>query len=333
MVLTNSQYDLLMSKYYDKQFKNKDLLANRTKEVYEKIPQLDDLDAQIRSLSLNRALSSLYSDDDSSSSDELKTEIQKVSMQKKKLIHDAGFPDDYLDPIYDCKDCKDTGYIDGKKCHCFEKETVNILYSQSNLATVLQRENFDTFDLNLFPDDYVDESVRLTPRENMKKYYQKAIDYVKNFDNNFENLLIYGNTGVGKTFLTNCIAKELLDSSHTVVYLTALKFFDIMGKNTFSKDISTTTKEASTSYILDSSLLIIDDLGTELNNSFTTSQLYNCIDTRLQSQKATIISTNLSFDDLRDHYSERIFSRITSNYSLIKLVGDDIRIRKVISER
>ena len=137
---------------------------------------------------------------------------------------------------------------------------------------------------------------------------------------------------MGKTFLTNCIAKELLDTSHTVVYLTSLKLFDILETYKFDRDMSQTEKDASISYILDSDLLIIDDLGTELNNSFTSSQLYHCIDSRLNQRKSTIISTNLSFDDLRETYSERIFSRLTSNYTLLKLTGDDIRLKKAIMQ-
>ena len=127
------------------------------------------------------------------------------------------------------------------------------------------------------------------------------------FDEVHSNLLLYGNTGVGKTFLTNCIAKELLDSSHTVVYLTSLQLFDILESYKFDRELSYAKKDATISYILDSDLLIIDDLGTELNNSFTSSQLYRCIDTRLNYHRSTIISTNLSFDDLREQYSERIF--------------------------
>ena len=167
----------------------------------------------------------------------------------------------------------------------------------------------------------------------MKNILNTAKDFVKNFDTQSDNLLLYGNTGVGKTFLANCIAKELLDQSHTVVYLTSLKLFDILEAYKFDRDMPFDEKNATVAYILDSDLLIIDDLGTELNNGFTSSQLYHCIDTRLNHRHSTIISTNLSFDDLRDDYSERIFSRLTSNYTLLKLTGDDIRLKKAIMQR
>lgn len=243
-----------------------------------------------------------------------------------------GYPADYLKPVYECADCKDTGYIDGRKCHCFEKLIVQYLYSQSNLKDVLEHENFSHFNLDFYPDDYTEEATGETPRDNMRHVLETVKSYLSGFSDTPGNLLLYGNTGVGKTFLTNCIAKELLDKSHTVVYLTSLKLFDILESCKFDRDLSQTRKNASLSYLLSSDLLIIDDLGTELNNSFTSSQLYHCIDTRLTNHRSTIISTNLSFDDLRERYSERIFSRITSNYTLLKITGDDIRLKKAIMQ-
>lgn len=227
---------------------------------------------------------------------------------------------------------KAAGYIDGRKCHCFEKLIVQYLYSQSNLKDVLEHENFSHFNLDFYPDDYTEEATGETPRDNMRHVLETVKSYLSGFSDTPGNLLLYGNTGVGKTFLTNCIAKELLDKSHTVVYLTSLKLFDILESCKFDRDLSQTQKNASLSYLLSSDLLIIDDLGTELNNSFTSSQLYHCIDTRLTNHRSTIISTNLSFDDLRERYSERIFSRITSNYTLLKITGDDIRLKKAIMQ-
>lgn len=156
------------------------------------------------------------------------------------------------------------------------------------------------------------------------------MDFIRNFDEEYDNLIFYGPTGVGKTFLTHCIAKQLLDTSHTVLYLTSLQLFDILEKNKFNKEDASTSNE-QISYIINSDLLIIDDLGTELVNSFTSSQLFYFIEERHMHRRSTIISTNLSFQELRDRYSERIFSRFTGYYNFYMIIGDDIRIRKVIS--
>ena len=142
-------------------------------------------------------------------------------------------------------------------------------------------------------------------------------------------IVLIGPTGVGKTFLTHCIAKALLDTGHTVVYLTSLQLFDILEKNKFYKTDEYINNE-QVSYILNCELLIIDDLGTELANSFTTSQLYYFIEERHMKQKSTIISTNLSLDNLRDRYSERIFSRFTGYYDFKQIIGTDIRILKAL---
>lgn len=327
MVLTNSQYQLLMSKYYDRQLKTKDLIEKRYREVITAIPEIRELDKKIRGLSVEHAKSRLSN---KGNTIDLPASIEAISREKEQLLVSHGFPVDYLKPVYTCPDCQDTGYINEKKCHCFEKEIVNYLYSQSNLKDILDDENFSHFNMEYYPDDYTEEATGLTPRDNMHNVLSTAKNFISNFAAEPGNLLLYGNTGVGKTFLTNCIAKELLDRSYTVVYLTSVKLFDILETNKFDHDLSRTEKDTSLSYILSSDLLIIDDLGTELNNSFTSSQLYYCIDTRLTHHRSTIISTNLSFDDLREQYSERIFSRITSNYTLLKITGDDIRLKKAI---
>ena len=135
----------------------------------------------------------------------------------------------------------------------------------------------------------------------------------------------YGNTGVGKTFLSNCVAKDLLDSGHSVIYFTAFQLFDILSKGVFEKDSDAIAAHQN---IFDCDLLIIDDLGTELSNSFTTSQLFLCVNERILRHRSTIISTNLNLAQVADIYSERTLSRISDSYTIIKLFGDDIRIKK-----
>lgn len=142
--------------------------------------------------------------------------------------------------------------------------------------------------------------------------------------------MLYGDTGTGKTFLSNCIAKSLLDQCFSVIYFTAFELFDIFEKNVFDRasDVSEIHHQ-----IFDCDLLIIDDLGTEFSNSFTTSQLFLCLNERLLAGKSTVISTNLSMKQIAEMYSERTFSRISSNYTLLKFFGDDIRIKKKVTSK
>ena len=239
-----------------------------------------------------------------------------------------GFAKNYLSPIYNCPDCKDTGFIEGEKCHCFKQAIIDFLYEQANLGHILKQENFNYFRFDYYADGPKDPYLGLTPRENIERIVRDCQRFIASFEDSYDNLLVYGNTGVGKTFLINCIAKEILDMSYTVVYLTSFQFFDIMEKHTFSRSLEEKT-EASHQFehIFDCDLLIIDDLGTETVNSFIASQLYQCINERHLRKKSTIISTNLSFDDIKNRYSERVFSRIVSNYKPFKLIGTDIRIK------
>ena len=271
---------------------------------------------------------------DTSALSGLRQKNEELSAKKEKLIVSYGYPADYLSPRYICSDCQDTGYIGDVKCHCFKQAIVDLLYAQSNVRHAVEKENFQTFSYKYYYEDYIDETTHQTPLANIKRVVAAAKEFVQNFDDSSDNLLIYGSTGVGKTFLSNCIAGELLASGHTVIYLTAFQLFDILEHYKFDRagqnsDYDET--ENRFAYILGCDLLIIDDLGTELNNTFVTSQLYLCINERLLGRKSTIISTNLSFEQLKSNYSERIFSRIASSYTFLKIVGGDIRIQKKLS--
>ena len=325
MPLTNTQYDQIMRGYQDRQLKRQQLIDTRREEIAAKIPKITELDAQIASLSVRRARQLL--DGDASALTDLHDQIQTLSARKQECLQNAGYPADYFQPPYTCPDCHDTGFIGDEKCHCFKQAMVDLLYRQSNIHEVLERENFDTFDIRYYS-DAKNRNLGISPRENMQAVLNTCHDFIDHFDEQARNLLFYGDTGVGKTFLTNCVARELLNTSHTVIYLTAFHLVDILQNNTFGNDDMDDSDENMFHYILDCDLLIIDDLGTELNNAFVTSQLFLCINERLLARKSTIISTNLSLQEFRNTYSERIFSRIIENYSWQKIYGDDIRFKK-----
>ena len=166
----------------------------------------------------------------------------------------------------------------------------------------------------------------MTALENMHDVVKTCREYIDNFATDYRSLYLYGPTGVGKTFLTNCIAKELIENSNSVIYVSSIRLFEILANNTFKKNDNLDGKDLADN-ILDCDLLIIDDLGTEMVNSFTASALFNCINERHLRRKSVIISTNLSLAELRSTYSERVFSRITSNYTLLKIYGEDLRMK------
>lgn len=323
MPLQNAQYDAIMREYDQKRQQHRRELDERKETLYKDLPRLSEISDAIASLSV-RAVRHRFAGS-SDEHDACKKEIARLSSERKALLLAGGYPEDYLSMQYDCPDCEDTGFIDGEKCHCFKKAAVELLYMKSNIREILQKENFTHFSFDYYSDTMKNGATGFSARETAKEAVRQARHFVDTFDCEFHNLFFYGNTGVGKTFLSNCIAKELIDRSYCVIYFTAFDLFDSLAKNTFQKTYDSSDIQED---ILSCDLLIIDDLGTELTNSFVTSALFQCLNERLMRKKSTIISTNLSLGQFSELYSERIFSRITSNYTMIKLIGNDIRIQK-----
>ena len=328
MALKNYQMNTILREYDNRRLQSKYELDRRKEQVYKALPELKSIDEEMVHDSITAAKLSLAGNE--TALRELNAHNAQRILKKQELLANASIPEDYLQPQYVCPLCKDTGYVNSEKCICFKQSIVNLLYSQSNVQGALREENFSSFSFDYYDNRYVDETLKQTPLKNIQYVVSEAKRFIADFDDKYENLLIYGNTGVGKTFLSNCIAKELLDSSHTVIYLTSFQLFDILEKYKFNSSDDLDEIRNQFEYILDCDLLIIDDIGTEMNNTFITSQLYQCINERHLKQKSTVISTNLSFDQLKNNYSERIFSRISSNYILLKIIGDDIRLQKLL---
>lgn len=324
MGLSIAQYNKIMRDYEDKQLASRNELKKRLSSIYGHLPELQVIDDSIAELSVQKLRDRLL-DGNKSAISSYSEEMHNLLEQKHTLLETNGYTTEDLLPRFKCTLCNDTGYIDNQKCQCFKKATVELLYMQSNLLGILQKENFEHFNLDLYSKNHIDPQTKRSSLETIQNALDTCHNFIDTFGRGKNNLFIYGNTGVGKTFLTNCVAKELIAKSYSVIYFSSPELFSVLAKSYFEKDIEAKDVDE---HIYDCDLLIIDDLGTELTNSFVSSQLFTCVNERYARNKSTIISTNLSLEILRDIYSERIFSRITSNYTLMKLVGDDIRIKK-----
>jgi DNA replication protein DnaC len=326
MAVNNSQYDEIMREYERQRRANRDLDEKCRQEVYTAIPSLKEIDDEISKTSLDAFSKSLDGDD--SALEKAKENINNLVEKKYKLIEAKGFDQSFLDPHYNCRDCQDTGYIDNKPCHCLKQRILDITFSQSELEENVRDCKFDDFSLDYYSETKVDpasnKSERLGAFEALKASKQFVSDFKKGITPS--SLLFFGDTGTGKTFLSNCIANELLCNGISVIYFSATKLFDSLREQKFSDSHS---KEYDK--IFNSDVLIIDDLGTEgKTTDFIQSQLFFVINERLLRNRPMIISTNLNVLDLKTLYSERITSRIYSNFYLLKFCGDDIRIRKKI---
>lgn len=330
MPLSNSQYNTLMRAYEQKQVKSRDRLNAHFERAYAQIPELKTIDDSISKCSLEQARKLLNGDENALSA--LKEEIHSLSQKRADLLHKAGFSADYLEPSYECPDCHDTGYIGSEKCHCFQKAAIDLFYTQSNLKGLLESENFDRFSFDYYSPNYIDKLSGQSALQLAHHAHEECNNFIHTFisDTEKNNLLIFGNTGVGKTFLTHCIARDIMQAGHSVLYLTATEFFDALLDKAFHQ-----TEESLNLYeqIQECELLIIDDLGTERNTDFVISQLFVCLNDRILNQKSTIISTNLTLNEIKSNYTERTFSRISNHYKVLRLAGDDIRIQKRLMNR
>ncbi len=330
MALKNDQYNQILREYDGKILQNKHELDIRRQEAFRLIPELKELEDSIISLSARSGRMALLGDD--TGLKDLKENINELERKKISLLLTHGLPENYLDMQYQCEKCKDTGFIGNEKCNCFKQAIADLMYSDSNIREIIARENFNTFSFQYYSDDIIDETTGLSQLSNMQKVVAYSKSFIRHFHKKHDNLLLLGNTGVGKTFLANCIARDLLNRGYTVIYLTAFRLFDILEKHKFNKEEDGSAASNQFEYILDCDLLIIDDLGTEMNNSFTNSQLYLIINERLLKQKSTLISTNLSLPNINSTYGERIFSRIVSSFSVQRIVGKDIRLHKAVHQ-
>lgn len=316
MGLTNSQYDAILREYEQKQSISRDLLSKRHTEVLQRIPEYRDLEMESSSIAMKYARIKIENPDADTSN--MSVELKEITDRKMTLLTSYGFQKDYLNPVYECSDCRDTGYIGQEKCHCFKQKMITLLYEQSGIQEMLNTENFSTLSF-----DYFDGS----DLQKFRNAVENCRNFIKGFNTDYRNLFFYGTVGTGKSFLSGCIAKELLETGHSVIYFSATDLFERLSKNTFqykNKDIP----DELIQDLYSCDLLIIDDLGTEFSTQLSLAEFFSCINERHLRKKSTIISTNLSLDDLHERYKDRIFSRISSHYDLIKLTGPDIRMLK-----
>lgn len=316
---------------YDIVQKEESLALNqRRQEIMDKIPEIAEIHKKIVELMAEHSREIILHPDSSSTViDQLQQQITELKAREAELLIRQGYPKDYLKMRYRCNKCKDTGFIGypvREKCSCLTQKLLEKTYQSSNIHE-LDLENFSTFDPMVFPDSPLENS-KLSQRAYMVNLKERLVDYVSVFpNNNRKTILFTGKTGLGKTFLLNCMAKSIMDYGYTVVRVSAYKLFDQLFFSAISDKSDNLDLHRQ---LFDVDTLIIDDLGTETRrNNYTSEDLFNIINERTMLDKHTFLSTNLGLSDLRQRYSDRIASRLfdTSNTMLIRFRGSDIRLR------
>lgn len=303
----------------DRESENQQHLA----AAYEKVPRLREIDKQLRLTMALAAQAAFQNGSDARTAMEAAREKNLALQQEREAIAAACFEEGYLDDSPVCDKCGGTGYIGSTMCECLAELCRQEQKKDLTFLSVGQ-ESFREFRLEYYP-DRVDPKWGVNIRSVMEKTFEVCKKYACEFKAGAGNLLFSGDTGLGKTFLSACIARTVADRGFSVVYESAGHLFTKMERAKFGGDENA---RAETQKYGECDLLIVDDLGTEMPGQFTTAALYSLINDRLLTGKATIISTNLNTDDLSRRYSPQIASRLRGSFTRVAFLGDDIRVKK-----
>lgn len=322
--------DILLRKIRDEYDQKKLRALNEAEKrkdiIYKDLPELEELDKQIALSGIE--LSRIILLKPENFEDEIlgiRGKIDTYREEKSAILKKNNLSAESFKPVFECKLCDDTGYLEsGERCKCYKQKIIENLYDMSNIKHRLKKENFSKFDLGAFSNEKYKEE-KLSPRQNMSNILDACGNFCLNFNDESPSLLFYGTTGVGKTFMCNCIAAELIENGKTVIYQTASNLIEIIEEHKFGRTDESQMNKENYNYLFECDLLVIDDLGTELNNSFTNSELFNIINARMIADKKIIISTNLSLTDFAQTYSDRIISRIFNEFAIFKFFGKDLR--------
>lgn len=317
----------IMQIYEEDRLAAENMLKQRRDEIEKKIPEIIKIEREIGMLGIKLSINMLNG---SLNTDALITEqkekVTDLRMRKSELLVSRGYPMDYLELQYKCDKCKDTGYIGSDKCPCFKSKLLELYYENSNLNRMLKENNFSNFNFDLYSRTKEINEPK-SPRRSMEDILSKAWSFIEEFADSPENLLFYGSPGTGKTFLSNCIARELIDRGFFVVYRTSEELTSDLKKIRFENDLG------MEEILLNCDLLIIDDLGSEQITDFSKTEFFNFLNKKLLRGSKMLVATNNGLEKLSQLYSERTSSRLLGEFTLCKFYGKDIRVSKNIKEK
>ncbi|MBO5757886.1 MAG: ATP-binding protein [Clostridia bacterium] len=312
----------IREEYSRKYLEVQEAATKRREEIHAILPEVRLIDSQLSDMGLRIMQAALKSEDYHAAVARIERESMALEQQRAAILQKNGFPANYTQPHYECDACGDTGYIDYKMCDCMRKKLILAGYASSGIGTLMQTQSFANFSLEYYQNDRM---THLLMQSNLERAKQYAATF---HPAKSESLAMFGGTGLGKTHLSTAIAREVIEGGWDVVYVSCVDMFADYEAQRFGNSTGTPTG-ADVSRYTDCDLLIIDDLGTELTNQFTTSCLYGLLNTRLNRHLPVILSTNLETDEFRKRYWDRITSRVLGNFTILPFKGTDIRRQKL----
>ncbi len=326
MGYNKENFKRIREEYETKAFRAREEADARREELYAAIPALRELDGRLSHFGLRIMHTALHSGDVEKDIERLREENRRINEERAALLHANGYPADYSEPRYECAACGDTGYVGIKMCACMRRRLVDAGMESSGMAPLMRKQSFENFSLDFYRKNA--EELRV-----MEHNFRTARQYAERFAlaegmDAPKSLLFLGGTGLGKTHLSTAVARVVVERGYDVFYNSAVGMISDFEFRRFGNGLAATEGEDTERYTA-CDLLIIDDLGTEVVNQFTLSCLYHVLNTRLNLQKPTIISTNLTSAELRKTYTDRITSRLMGEYLLLPFYGTDVRKQKI----
>ena len=298
-------------------------IQDRAYALGREIPRIGEIDRELRQTSARAMRIAFESDNTDIEIENLRRQNEALREEKKRLMLAAGYPNDYLVVPVDCPRCRDTGYEDRTLCSCVRSKAAAAQKKALSSLLPVDRQTFETFRLDYYS-DRPDTNLGRSPREIAQRNFEKCSSFAEQFGKNYENLILFGSSGLGKTFLSSCIARRVTERGFSVTYDTAIAVFDHYNTSKFGTGDTEAAAQALARY-RQADLLIVDDLGTEMPGGFHTACLYDLINGRLMRRLPTILNTNLLPNQLESRYTPAIASRILGEFTQLRFIGEDIR--------
>ena len=322
MAQQNPAYTRIREEYATKYLVAREAADLRRAEVHMAVPEVAEIDRALSETGLSLMKASMQGDNVEERIAAVRAANEELRRVRAELMLAHGYPADYTEVKYECPLCGDSGFVDAKMCVCMKKKFIEAGFESSGMGNLLREQSFENFDLTYYQNDPA-AARRMEQILALMKRYAETFEAGKS-----GNLVLFGGTGLGKTHLSSAVARGVIERGCDVFYVSAVSLLSDFERERFGNSMGVETGSDTSRYFT-CDLLIIDDLGTEVNNKFTTSVLYNIIDTRLNKRLATIVNTNLSQDEFRKQYWDRITSRVLGEYTVLPFLGTDIRAQKL----